>query len=343
MNEAQTLSVNFVTWNSVAYLPGCFESLDGQDWKDFTVTVIDNASNDGTVHWLQDNRPDVTALRNFRNQGMARAKNQAIALALSRWPEEAWASRYILFASPEVEFAPSCLGLLVDALEADPSLAACAPKILRAQFRAGVEDDRRETERSTKIESTGLAMAKSRNVYERGAGEEDRGQYDVAAEVFGFDGACVVYRASALNELKLAGEWFDEDFVEDWDDVDLAWRMRRLGMASRLVPHAVAWRHTSSVVHKRAGRRAPIVLDPLRTVRNRVWTIWKNDELGNRIVHLPWIVAAGAGHVARGIFRPSYLAAGASAYSAIGAMSKKHAELTKRAKVSGPEMRKWYV
>jgi GT2 family glycosyltransferase len=343
MNEAQKVSVNFVTWNAAAYLPGCFASLDEQDMGEFTVTVVDNASNDGTVKWLQDNRPDVTVLRNFRNQGAARARNQAIALALSRWADGSLEHRYLLFASPEIEFAPSCLRLLIETMDRDPSLAACGPKILRVQFRAGMEDDHRESERSTTIESTGLCVTKSRAVFERGAGEDDKGQYDSFVDVFGFSGACVLVRASALEQLKLAGEWFDEDFFEDWDDIDLAWRLRRVGMRSQLVPEAIVWRHVSLAGAKRVGRRAVIVRDPARASRNRLWTMWKNDEFGNQCAHSPWILAGWVGRTIASLIRPQMLTAGLSAYGGWGKMAKKRTELQARAKLSGPEMRKWFV
>jgi len=321
MEEAKQLSINFVTWNSAAYLPGCFASLDDQEWNEFSIAVVDNASNDGSVKWLQDNRPDVTALRNFRNQGSSRAKNQAIALAFSRWQEEQLGSRYVMLASPEVEFAPSCIGRLIAEMERDHSLAACGPKMLRVQFRAGGEEDHRDTERSTTIVSTGLFLTKSRAAIERGVGEDDKGQYDTATDVFGFSGGCILLRASALSALKLSGEWFDEDFGDGFEDVDLAWRLRRLGLRARLVPEAVAWRHVSSGVP--------------RSARNRIWAGWKNDELGNRFAQLPWVVA--------GALHPSSIAGWFAALGGWGKMAKKRAELTKRAKVSGIEMRTWYV
>ena len=35
---------------------------------DYDVLVVDNASTDGTVNWLQESHPEVAMLRNFRNQ-----------------------------------------------------------------------------------------------------------------------------------------------------------------------------------------------------------------------------------------------------------------------------------
>ena len=211
MQEAKKIVINLVTRNGLAFLPNFFASLDEQSLKDFTVTVVDNASDDGTIKWLTDNRPDVAMLRNFRNQGFARAHNQAITLALSRWPEETWHERFILIANQDMEFAPACLEELLRVMEAYPEFAACGPKLLRAHAVADY-DGRRETERTNTIDAAGLVATKSRRFYDRGAGEDDKGQYDGSTEVFGLSGTCILYRASALVQAKLSGEFFDEDF-----------------------------------------------------------------------------------------------------------------------------------
>ena len=68
MEEAKKVAINIVAWNSLSFLQSIFVSLQEQDCTDFSVTVVDNASDDGTAKWLMDNRPDVAVLRNFRNQ-----------------------------------------------------------------------------------------------------------------------------------------------------------------------------------------------------------------------------------------------------------------------------------
>ena len=174
MQEAKKTIINIVTWNGLAYLPNLFASLDEQDYRDFTVTVVDNASDDGTLKWLEQERPDTALLRNFKNQGFARAHNQAIALALSRWPEETWHERYILVANQDLELAPDCLRQLVAALDANPDLAGVQPKLLTASVVAEV-DGRRETGRSAILDSAGIAMSKARRAFERGAGRSIAG------------------------------------------------------------------------------------------------------------------------------------------------------------------------
>lgn len=349
MEEAKTLVVDIVTWNSRPYLPNVFESFGTQTSRDFTVTVVDNASHDGTVSWLQEARPSVTVLRNFRNQGFARGHNQGIALALSRWPEAEWPRRYVLVANPDLELAPECIGRLIAAMDADPGLAACAPKLLTARA-VGQDEGRMVTERTNAIDSTGLQIAKSRRVTDRGAGEEDRGQYDGRTDVFGFSGACVCFRASALVDAKLGGEFFDEDFFAYREDVDLAWRMRRLGMRARLVPDAIAWHVRTAAPAKTPGlfaawknrsRRPPHIT--FFSTRNQSWTVWKNDELWNAMCHAPWVAAHGALLFLASFFSWSTFRGNVAATAGGVKMWKKRRELSRRARVSGRDMRKWFV
>ena len=349
--ESKRLAVNIAGWNPMLYLPNLFASLDEQQGVAFSVTVVDNASTDGAVRWLTDHYPHVGVLRNFRNQGFARAHNQAIALALSRWADEDLSRCYVLVTNQDMEFAPDCLRQLVSYMDENPTIAACGPKLLRVYVR-GQEDGRVESERTTLIDSTAIVMTKSRRAFDRGAGEEDTGQYDAKTDVFGVSGACVMLRASALIEAKLAGEFFDEDFFAYKEDVDLAWRMQRLGMKASFVSQAVAWHYRTapSVTGKglkvmqtlRLRRRKSPTINFLST-RNHHWLLWKNEEWGNMVIHAPWILPYELVKACASLVSPSAFRGNLAALGGIGKMWRKRTELATRAKVHGKEMRRWFV
>ncbi|MFA4954229.1 MAG: glycosyltransferase family 2 protein [Patescibacteria group bacterium] len=348
MQEAQKLSVNLVTWNSLPYLANFFAALGAQDFREFTVTVIDNASTDGTAKWLEAEHPEVTVFRNFKNQGVARAKNQALTLALSRWPEEEYARRYILTVNPDIELAPDCLGKLVSQLEEDAGLDSCGPKLFRAYTKAE-EDGARESERTNILDSTGSFIARSRRVVERGAGQEDDGRYDGKPEVFGVNGTCVVYRAAALMAAKLDGEFFDEDFFMYYEDADLAWRMRRFGMRAAFVPQAHAWHNRASAELRGRGRfrsrRAygtqskAVYLQ----ARNALWLWLKNDEGLNRLAHLPWIAGSCITQGLAALFSWSRLTGFFGACGGAWKIWRKRRMFGSRIKLRGAELRRWLV
>jgi GT2 family glycosyltransferase len=349
MEEAQRVAVNVVVWNSMAYLPNLLASFDAQDTREFMVTLVDNASSDGTVAWVQEHHPSVAMLRNFRNQGFSRAHNQAIALVISRWPEQELERRYILIANPDLEFSPGSIRLLTAYMDAHPDVAACTPKLLRASMQAG-DDERREMLRTTTIDSTGLVITKARRVFDRGAGEEDRGQYDNARDIFGCSGACVLFRASSLLASKCAGEVFDEDIFAYKEDVDLAWRMRRLGYRAMFVPEAVVWHHRRAPSAPGAGwlsaffsrrRKSPFV--NYLSTRNHGWVLLKNDEIGNALLHAIWWLPYEIFKAVAAIFSWSGLKGEASSLIGIPRALSKRADLSQRVKTRGGEIRKWFV
>ncbi len=175
MQEVKKVAVNVVLSDALAYLPNFFASLEAQEPKDFSIIMIDNASEDGAAKWVQDLYADVTVLRNFRNQGFARAANQAVELAWSRWPKENWADRFILMIDPAIELGANCLFHLTQILERDSSLTAVCPKILQTRVKSVAEDGRREVEHTDILYATGLFIDKFRRAVCRGEGERDRG------------------------------------------------------------------------------------------------------------------------------------------------------------------------
>ncbi|MBI4138770.1 glycosyltransferase family 2 protein [Candidatus Uhrbacteria bacterium] len=350
MDEAKRLVVNIVTWNSRWYLPGLFASLDDQETREFTVTVVDNASNDGTPTWLQEQRPDAVLLRNARNQGFARAHNQAITLALSRWEHQDLDRRYVLVANPDLEFSPGALRILTAYMEAHPSVGSCGPKLLRAFVNADIDPETAEATRSDQIDSMGLCIFKSRRVVDRGAGEIDRGQYDDAPEVFGLSGACVLYRASALLAAKTGEEFFDEDFFAYKEDVDLAWRLRSLGFDAHVVPNAVVWHYRrvpSSQDRSWLGAlqarrfRSPFV--NFLSTRNHGWTIVKNDRLANLMLHLSWWLPYEIAKAVAGLFSFSQLKGQATSFIGFPKMIAKRFKLRPAIKTSDVDIRKWFI
>ncbi len=61
--------------------------------------------------------------------------------------------------------------------------------------------------------------------------------HKVSREVDWVDGAIVMYRRSALDAIG----WLAEDYFLYFEDVDTAWRMRRAGFSTVIVPDAVAF------------------------------------------------------------------------------------------------------
>lgn len=240
------VSINLVTYNSLRHIDDCLRSIFNQTFTDFRVLVIDNASDDGTPAHIRQQYPTVTVLQNFKNLGFAKAQNQAIKL---------WDSDYILVCNLDVILQPTFLERLVATADTLPQYGSFGGKNLRLQ---PVDAERRPDE----IDSAGMILTKAGRIYDRGAGEPDKGQCDRPEDVFGLSANAVLYRRSALQAVALPNairqrqqpfsdhqpyqEYFDEDFFMYKEDADMAWRLQWAGWPARYVPNA-------EIAHGRSG------------------------------------------------------------------------------------------
>jgi len=86
--------------------------------------VIDNASHDGTVQFLQREHPWAAVIENTRNVGYGRALNIGLTHANTK---------YVLFMNPDAIIEPEALGRLLQFMEANPAAGIAAPATLDAQ------------------------------------------------------------------------------------------------------------------------------------------------------------------------------------------------------------------
>ena len=321
--------------------------------RDFSVTVVDNASTDGVIDYLRQHHPEVVILRNARNLGFARAHNQAIALARARWSKRfhginhETGDQYVLVTNPDLILESDFLECLVAAADTHPESGSVGGKLLKiVAERAG---DVLVAPRQTNIiDSTGLKIGRSRRVVERGAGEEDQGQYS-GGRVFGISGALALYRVSALDDVRFDDEYFDDDFFAYKEDIDLAWRLQLRGWQAWYDPRAVAYHYRAA-----AGsvRRTPLVALRERhkksafvnflSTRNHLLLLWKNDDWSNRFRHLLWIVPYELGRLLLVIFtEPRTFTAYLSALRLLPRMREKRAYSLSIRKISPAEFRTW--
>jgi len=215
-------------------IAACLQAVSQQEYKDWSVMIVDNGSLDGTVKWINENYPHIAILKNSRNLGFARANNQAILIT---------GGEHVLLLNDDVIMDPQWLSRAIDWLDHHPEYGVIGGKINRYDYTT---DELKEIVKSDIIDTTGLVIKRSRHSFDRGSGEKDRGQYDEPADMFGISGACVLYRRSALESVRYQDEYLDDDFVSYKEDVDLAWRLQRRGWKCRYDPRLLAYHHRSA-------------------------------------------------------------------------------------------------
>ncbi|MBN1454117.1 MAG: glycosyltransferase family 2 protein [Anaerolineales bacterium] len=74
-------SIIVLTWNGRSYLESCLKAVLVQDYPDFEVIVVDNASTDGSADYIAEFFPQVRLLRNEFNLGFAGGCNVGLRSA----------------------------------------------------------------------------------------------------------------------------------------------------------------------------------------------------------------------------------------------------------------------
>jgi GT2 family glycosyltransferase len=254
------VSVLIVTWNSAQFLEKCMASIDRQDYHDLEVIVVDNASTDATRELLRARESKWRVIYNLANVGFAAGQNQAIRAAHGDW---------LFCLNPDVLLADGFISHLLEAVSCHAEAGAVCGKLLRWNPRSD--------ERTRLIDSTGIYFTRNMRHLDRGAEEQDEGQYDRTQWVFGATGAAAMFRRPFVEAVSVDSEFFDEDFFSYREDADLAWRAQLMGWKCLYVPSAVAW-HVRRVTPERR-KQLPHEIN-WHSVKNRFLMRGKNASGG---------------------------------------------------------------
>jgi hypothetical protein len=257
------VSIIIVNWNGKRFLQDCLPTVLDQTYSDYEIILVDNGSDDGSADWVAEQFPAVRLIRNPVNLGFAAGNNQAI---------HASRSEFIATLNNDTRVEPNWLAELVQVMDGDPSLGACASKMLFA-------------DNPHMINSTGICVDKMGIAWDRRGGEPDADRDTESTEVFGACAGAALYRRAMFDQI---GD-FDPDFFMYFEDVDLAWRARLAGWRCLYVPAARVYHH-----HSASGVEGSPFKD-FHSGRNKVWLLIKNYPLPVGLLYLPLAVLYDVG------------------------------------------------
>jgi GT2 family glycosyltransferase len=258
-----SVSALVLNYDGRALLDTALPSLLAQTYPNFSVTVIDNGSSDGSAAYVREHWPSVEVLELPVNVGVAAALNRGV---------EAARGDLVALLNNDIELEPDWLARLVDALGEHPQAASASGKLMRFYDREV-------------IDAAGDGLRWSGAAFNRGGGQRDEGQFDTPDEVLTACAGAALYRRHALTEVGP----FDEDFYAYLEDVDWGLRAQLLGYSSRYVPAAVGYHMRGATT----GKQKPRYRLPQR--RNQLWLLVKNYPARALLVHAPEILVLNAG------------------------------------------------
>lgn len=222
-------SIIILSWNGIKYLEACLNAVLAQEYSDFEVIVVDNASSDNSANFVAANFPQVKLIQHSRNLGFSGGMNAGTRIA---------AGEIVVWLNQDTIVQKQWLPTLAAAFkQADVGVAGC--KILEADGK-------------TLNHAGGTLDINAGETCHFGAGEPDRGQYDQPADVEYVTGAAMAARKEVLNQVGLLDEQF---FPGYYEDADYCVRVRNAGYKIRYNPEAVLIHHVSAGTHDHWHRR----------------------------------------------------------------------------------------
>lgn len=218
------LSVVIVNYNVRLYVEQCIRSvLRAVEGMEAEVWVVDNASTDGSVEYLQEVFPQINIIANKENHGFSYANNQAIRQSKGE---------YVLLLNPDTIVGEDVLKGCTDFLDSHPKVGATGVRMLYADGRFAVESRRGVPTPFTSF----CKMAGLCNLFPR---NKTFGRYymqylnpDEANPIEVISGAFNMMRRKALDEIGL----LDETFFMYGEDIDLSYRLILGGWQNYYLP-----------------------------------------------------------------------------------------------------------
>ncbi len=249
MKINQLVSIIIVNWNGIQWLPECFGSLAKQDYKNYEIIFVDNASKDGSVDWVKKQYPKTKILINKKNLGFSDANN--IGYRESK-------GKYVLFLNNDTRVTKTFLTELVEILETDKKIACAQSKILLM--------DRPDT-----YDSVGAFLTPTGFLYHYGFGKKDQPKYDKQIYLYTAKGACMMFKKSVLSLISINGNIFDPDYFAYFEETDMCHRVWLAG-------YKIVYAYKSIIYHKMGATSSSMnnAFIQFHSFKNRINSYTKN-------------------------------------------------------------------
>lgn len=261
------LSITIVTWNSSKFIPLCIPSILEQRDVEYELIIIDNNSDDREVKLIKEfNDPRIKIINNKTNVGFSKGHNIGINQSRGDWV-------FVLNIDTILEkdylkkVFNYCTGL-------PPDVGCVGTRVINANDR-------------TKIDSDGIAITKQRHFYDvhQGVAVNNDNLNSDDNKIIGVCACGVFYKREMINQISYNNEFFDETFESYYEDVDIAWRAFNHGWDFRILHDPVLFHFRGGTWNRSTRNRVRYYL-----VRNRYFTMIKNDKISSVLMHLPFIL-----------------------------------------------------
>lgn len=196
----QKVTIIIPNYNGLAFMEPCMEALKHQNFKGFSVLVVDNGSTDGSREWLE--KHEIPAVFLEKNTGFSGAVNAGIRQAKTP---------YVILLNNDTQADPDYVGELVKAIERRPKVFSVSSRMLQLN-------------RPDLIDDAGDMYSVLGWAYQRGVGQPSA-RYNKPCRVFAACAGAAIYRRQVFEEIG----YFDETHFAYLEDIDVGYRARIRG------------------------------------------------------------------------------------------------------------------
>lgn len=251
------ISIIIVNWNGKKWLKNCFDSLKKQTFKQFEIILVDNASADDSVDFINKNYPEVNVVQTGSNLGFAGGNNVGLKSAKGK---------YILLLNNDTWAPKDFLEKFVKAFNEIPNAGCIQSKMVLLKD-------------SKVIDLVGSYWTDTSFLYYYGFGKNaSLKKYNQAMPFFSNKGACVMIPRKVIDGIGL----FDDDFWCYYEETDFCHRVWLAGYE--------CWYYPKAVIHHAGGGTA-IKFDnsfiQFHNFKNKLLSFQKNFETKSLLTIIP--------------------------------------------------------
>lgn len=333
MDNLPLASVNLIVRNGEKYIRGCLQAVKNQSYSNLEVIIFDNDSSDQTKLIIKKEFPQFQLIENSKNYYVGGSINKCV---------ESDKGKYILALCVDVILEKDFIKNAVQRMELDERIGALQSKTLIYDF-----DNQKLTDI---IDTAGFEIFRSRRIVNRGHGAKDIGQFKKPETIFSYEGACGFFRKTAMEEAKIDGQIFDEDFIWYADDVDLGWRLMLLGWKNFYDPSVIAWHDRSTTQRLSSGYQDFIESRKRLPKEKKRWdyinqrfTILKNDTGSQFLRDFPFFIFREAKLWFYFLLFERYTLSGLIRFiKLLPKMSAKRKIIMTKKKITNKEIKSWF-
>ncbi|MBR1670257.1 MAG: glycosyltransferase family 2 protein [Butyrivibrio sp.] len=263
------VNVIIPNYNGIKYLDDCLKSLMRQTFSDFDITVVDNASDDGSCERLKERwlgtRDMVKLIELSENTGFANAVNVGIRAS---GENKETAGEYVFLLNNDAFCDENALKSLVRVMDHKRKLFSAQGKMLQAK-------------EPYKIDDCGDLYCALGWAFTPGKDADNR-HFSAREPVTSACAGAAIYRREYFEKVGL----FDENHFCYLEDVDIGYRARLKGYANIMEPSAIVY-HVGSASSGSRYNEFKVEL----TAGNNIYLIYKNMPAVQILFNLPLILA----------------------------------------------------